>query len=207
MPSDSVKKAGKKAVARSRVSNGSKLGPEMDGRSTWARRMRDVIEDLSADLGGYDDLSEARKNIVRRCATLTVELERLESKFARREPETPDLDAYNRIAGNLRRLLESLGLEKHAPQPRDITEAAKRAEGLRLIHAINEGLSLDDRAVAVGRDQAMFEYARRLNFAVRKAIDDGDLVSPEIARLAEQLGIGTIAPEQPTIIEGTDPHA
>jgi hypothetical protein len=72
-----------------------------------------------SDLGGEDVVSEAEKSIVRRAATLTVELERLELKFAKEgEASTGDLDLYQRTSNSLRRLLESVGLERRM---RDVT--------------------------------------------------------------------------------------
>lgn len=74
-----------------------------------------------ADAGGADALSEAERSVVRRAATLTVELERLEQAFALAgEADPQSLDLYARTAGNLRRLLESLGLGS-AAGPRTIT--------------------------------------------------------------------------------------
>ena len=91
----------------------------VDGRGTWARRLRDLIELHLNDLGGPDAVSSAERSIVRRAATLTVELEHLEARFALAgEAEAADLDLYQRTAGNLRRLLEAVGLERRA---RDIT--------------------------------------------------------------------------------------
>jgi hypothetical protein len=50
---------------------------------------------------------------------MTVELERLEVKFATAGEASPDdLEFYQRTAGNLRRLLESIGLRRRA---RDVT--------------------------------------------------------------------------------------
>jgi len=66
-----------------------------------------------SDLGGEAAVSEAEKSIIRRAATLSVELERLELAFATAgEATAAELDLYSRVAGNLRRLLESLGLGK-----------------------------------------------------------------------------------------------
>ena len=86
-------------------------------RGPWARRLRDVFELHLSDLGGQDNVSEAERSIVRRAAVLTVELERIEARFAVNEGSDDDLDLYQRTAGNLRRLLESVGLER---RPRDI---------------------------------------------------------------------------------------
>jgi hypothetical protein len=68
-----------------------------------------------SDLGGDAAVSEAERSIIRRCATLTVELERMEAVFAVTGEAQPDqLDLYQRTAGSLRRLLEAVGLERRA---------------------------------------------------------------------------------------------
>jgi hypothetical protein len=105
-------------VNRSKISNGNTLLPNVDGRSTWVRRCRDIIEAHLADLGGTLNTSEAERSIIRRAATLTTELERLEVKFALSAGATADdLDLYQRTAGNLRRLLEAIGLRR---RPREV---------------------------------------------------------------------------------------
>ena len=106
-------------MLRSRVTNGSAVLPGIDGRSAWARRLRDLIERHIDDLGGHDAVSEAERSIVRRAATMTVELERMETTFAVAGAAKPsDLELYQRTAGNLRRLLEAVGLRRRA---RDVT--------------------------------------------------------------------------------------
>ena len=107
----------------SRITNGSALLPGVDGRSTWVRRLRDLISLHVEDLGGDDSVSEAERSIVRRATTLTVELERMEAKFATAGEATPaELDAYQRTSSTLRRMLESLGLKR---RPRDVTPDLK----------------------------------------------------------------------------------
>jgi hypothetical protein len=97
---------------KSRVTNGSALLPGVDGRSPWVRRCKDVI---AAHLSDIPDASAAERSIIRRASVLTVELERLEAKFATAgEASERDLDLYQRTAGNLRRLLSSVGLERRA---------------------------------------------------------------------------------------------
>ncbi|WP_245524474.1 hypothetical protein [Methylobacterium nonmethylotrophicum] len=110
------------------MTNGTSLLPDVDGRSLWARRMRDLIALHIADLGGEGAVSEAEKSIVRRVATLTVELERMEVAFATAGEASADaLDLYQRTAGNLRRLLEAIGLRR---RPRDVTpDLARYIEG------------------------------------------------------------------------------
>ncbi|MCQ0986491.1 hypothetical protein [Jiella marina] len=108
-----------KAAFRSRITNGSAVLPGVDGRSLWVRRLRDVIAAHVSDLGGPDAISEAEHSIIRRVATMTVELERMEAKFATKgEACAKDLDLYQRTAGNLRRLLEAIGMERRS---KDVT--------------------------------------------------------------------------------------
>lgn len=118
-PYDSPGIAERAPTQRSALTNGSALLPGVDGRSAWVRRCRDLIDLHLNDLGGADRVSEAERSIVRRAATLTVQLERMEAAFAVAgivDRET--LDAYQRAAGSLRRLLESVGLDR---RPRDVT--------------------------------------------------------------------------------------
>jgi hypothetical protein len=102
---------------RSRVTNGKSLFVRGgDGRGPWARRMRDIIEMHVSDLGGTDVCSGAELSIIRRAATLTVELERIEARFATGKGDDA-LDLYQKTSGSLRRLLESIGLKR---RPRDV---------------------------------------------------------------------------------------
>jgi hypothetical protein len=66
------------------------------------------------DLGGEGAISTAELSIVRRAATIEVELELLETRFAKRGQATRE-DLYSRAAGNLRRLLDGVGLKRREP--------------------------------------------------------------------------------------------
>jgi hypothetical protein len=121
-----------KSKTRSVATNGTRLSPEIDGRTVWARRCRDLIRLHIADLGGEAEISEAERSLVRRAATLATELERLEAQFAAAGAADPDtLDLYGRQAGTLKRILEGLGLKRRpreCPQgcgPRDVTPDLK----------------------------------------------------------------------------------
>jgi hypothetical protein len=115
-PTDRPQVGRPKDAQRSRITNGSALLPGIDGRSAWVRRCKDVI---AAHLSDVPDASVAERSIIRRVSTLTVELERLEAKFATAGEARPDdLDLYQRTAGGLRRLLEAIGLQR---RPRDVT--------------------------------------------------------------------------------------
>jgi hypothetical protein len=121
-PVDRAAEALGKPQSRSRVTNGKSLLEGVDGRSTWVRRLRDLMGLHLADLGGEENTSEAERSIIRRAATLTVELERLELRFALAgEADVADLDQYQRTANSLRRLLEAVGIRR---RPRTVTKLA-----------------------------------------------------------------------------------
>lgn len=105
---------------RSKMANGTAilLGAR-DERSVFVRRMKEIIADHISDLGGLDAVSVAERSIVRRVATLTIQLEKLETRFAE-DPTVGErtLDLYNRTSANLGRLLDRLGLKR---KTRDIT--------------------------------------------------------------------------------------
>lgn len=118
-PADRPRVARARPAQRSRVSNGTALLHGVDQRSAWVRRAKDLIGEHIADLGGAENTSAAERSLVRRASVLTVELERLETKFAAAgQASSEDLDLYQRTTGALRRILESLGLER---RPRDVT--------------------------------------------------------------------------------------
>ena len=97
---------------RSAVTNGERAFVLGDGNSPWARRQRDLLALHIANLGDEERLSENQLSLCRRAATLETELEMLEGQLSL--GKVADLDLYNRLSGNLRRILESLGLERVA---------------------------------------------------------------------------------------------
>ena len=101
--------------ARAAVTNGSRILNDLDHRSAWARRLRDLIDDHTADLGGIDSLSSAQTALVRRASMICLQLELMEGRFAEAEngqATIRQLEAYQRCVNTLRRTLESLGLER-----------------------------------------------------------------------------------------------
>jgi len=117
MPDDCSATAGPPPTLRSRVTNGRGLFAEGgDERGAWARRFRDIMGAHRTDLG--DDLSEAQASIVRRAATLTVQLEQLEARFSEGPADAADLATYSTLTNTLRRLLADVGLERRA---KDVT--------------------------------------------------------------------------------------
>jgi hypothetical protein len=83
-----------------------------DPNSAWSRRYHDILGGHVADLGGADMLSEAQSALCRDAATLELELERMRGMLS--AGEEIDLDLYGRVAGQRRRILESLGLKREA---------------------------------------------------------------------------------------------
>src|SRR5271170_578037 len=67
-PSDRGQVVPRPRGIRSRIPNGSKTLPDVDGRSTIARRYRDISSAIVADQGGIDACSESRLQLIRRFA-------------------------------------------------------------------------------------------------------------------------------------------
>jgi hypothetical protein len=96
------------------------------------RRCRDLISELTTALV---EVTPQEQMIIRRIAVLACELEQRELVFATTgSASNEDLEVYNRTAGGMRRLLESIGLERrqkelNRPSLPQILEAyAKRGE-------------------------------------------------------------------------------
>jgi hypothetical protein len=103
---------------RSALTNGSTvvLG-DVDARSAWMRRLRDLIQLHLSDLGGRDNVTQAELVLVRRAAMMTLQLEMMERNWAVRsegEATTKQIEVYQRLVGALRRTLETLGLERRS---------------------------------------------------------------------------------------------
>jgi hypothetical protein len=105
-----------KAVARSAITNGSRLLDGLDERSRPARRYRDVQFDIANDLGGMDALTETQRHVVRSIAGLVVLREALDVKLL--NGEDVHTATYCTIANTLNRLVTTIGLRR---VPRDIT--------------------------------------------------------------------------------------
>jgi hypothetical protein len=100
---------------RSAVTNGARLFVEGSGTSAWSRRYADLIAGHVGDMGGRDMISEAQFSLIKRASCIEVELEVLEGRLS--QGELVDLDCFGRGASHLRRILETLGLER---KPKDI---------------------------------------------------------------------------------------
>ncbi|WP_181166175.1 MULTISPECIES: hypothetical protein [unclassified Mesorhizobium] len=171
------------------MSNG-KSTVAADGRLTWVRRLKDLIEAHEHDLGGTDTLSQAQRSLVRRAATLSVELERMEATFATAgQISAEDLDGYQRASNTLRRHLEVLGLKE---QQRPAIEPDEDRHGIgHVVRRIKD--DIDMYSTCVGRQEAKYDIARRIAYAVALAKDTGQPLPPLIAELAVKLRLADYA--------------
>lgn len=87
------------------MTNGTRAYVLGDGNSPWARRQRDLTSLYADDAGGADVISAAKLSLCHSAACLRTELEIMEGQLSL--GKEVDLDLYNRLSGNLRRILES----------------------------------------------------------------------------------------------------
>jgi hypothetical protein len=99
-----------KAQARSRLSNGRDVLPDVDGRSVVARRYRDIIGAVVSDQGGAEHLSEARLQLIRRFSAASVLAEQMEARLARGEPI--DISEHALLCSSLVRLVARFGINR-----------------------------------------------------------------------------------------------
>ena len=123
-PAHSGVLAARKPTARSRVSNGRDLLPNIDGRTMLARRYRDVLAAIASDQGGADHLSEARIQLVRRFAAAACLAEEMEAKLV--NGEAINLAEHALLCSTLVRLAQRIGIDRRArnvvPDLRDYLE-------------------------------------------------------------------------------------
>jgi hypothetical protein len=109
------------AKVRSALTNGSIgiLG-DVDHRTAWMRRLRDLTASHVADLGGEDVISEGERRLIQRCAMLTLQIEMIERRWATANDGEAEghksLMVYQTATNTLRRTLETLGLRRRARQ-------------------------------------------------------------------------------------------
>jgi hypothetical protein len=103
-------------VQASRVTNGDLLFPFVDGRSAEARRYRDLVRVFGAECGGgFERLSESDRQLVRRVALVSLQLEWMESNHAAGNPI--DAVSFVRLVNTQRRLLRDLDRVKSRLAP------------------------------------------------------------------------------------------
>src|SRR5258705_6554548 len=93
------------ATSRSKVSNGTRLLQNVDGRSSSARRFRDLVRAYESEVGG--NLTEVERGLIRQAAALTFKAETLQSDLVNGNPV--DGDQLIRLTGTAKRILSALG--------------------------------------------------------------------------------------------------
>jgi hypothetical protein len=128
MPVTRTTTANQQPTCRSRVSNGRDLVAGADGRSAQARRYRDLMAEMTSDLGGADLLSEAQRQLIRRAAGLAVQAEAVEAAII--AGKDIDLGSYVTATNALRRVLDTIGLKRVAKDTPDLARylAARSVE-------------------------------------------------------------------------------
>ena len=89
---------------RSAISNRSRLLPGVDGRSSNARRFRDICAAYDAEAGG--NVTEVERDLIRQAAGLTLRAEQLQGAIVR--GEAVDNDELIRLSSTAKRLLEAI---------------------------------------------------------------------------------------------------
>jgi hypothetical protein len=100
--------AGNKPYSVSRVKG--------DLRSTEGRRFKALVARMAIDLGGEKFLSAGEQQLIRRCAMISVECERME-QASLGDGAAFDASTYSTLTGQLARALRTLGLKR---LPREI---------------------------------------------------------------------------------------
>lgn len=103
---------------QTRVTKGKELLPGIDKRTLWARRLHDLVANHVADLGGQTHVTQSQFALIRAAATTTMILEKWELQFATQDNiSVADLLGYQTTLNSLRRVLETLGLNRVDPPP------------------------------------------------------------------------------------------
>jgi hypothetical protein len=112
LSSDSPTIAGGQRYHKHAMTNGSRLFSVVgvDGRTMTARRFRDLVEEISNDLGGKSQLSETQRQLIRRASALSIMAESIESDLVLGRDF--DLTNYGMVCDRLRRIVEALGLQR-----------------------------------------------------------------------------------------------
>lgn len=94
---------------RSRVTNGSRMLQQIDGRSAEARRYRDLVEGFARDFG-VSGPGERESALLRQAAALTVQAELMQAAIIRGDPI--DVEQLVRVTNAQSRTLGKLGIRK-----------------------------------------------------------------------------------------------
>lgn len=124
MRADTSSKRARSREIGTTISRAARGGQDLDGRTRTAKRFRAVQAAVLSDLGGIQNVTEVRLQLVNRFASLAVWLES-QDKLALGGWKI-DVDRYARVAGNLRRLADAIGLDRVSVEIEPIASYLKR---------------------------------------------------------------------------------
>jgi hypothetical protein len=103
-------------TSRSKISNGTRLLANVDGRSSSARRFRDLVAAFEKEIGGAQN--EIERGMIRQAAALTLKAEILQADLV--NGAAVDSDALIRLTGTSKRILSDLRERavKHKAKPK-----------------------------------------------------------------------------------------
>src|SRR5262249_81067 len=97
---------------KSRLTNAPVLLANVDGRTTVARRYRDIATAIATDQGGADRLSETRLQLIRRFSAAACLAEQLESRLAR--GEEIGIQENSLLGSTMGRVAQGIGIDRRA---------------------------------------------------------------------------------------------
>jgi hypothetical protein len=95
---------------RTKVSNGSEILPNVDGRTVMAKRAKEIARAIAVDQG--DDLPEMKRQYVRHFAVACAMAEQLEASCARGEDY--NIAEFGLLCSTMVRLGNRLGINRQA---------------------------------------------------------------------------------------------
>ena len=119
-----------KKKGRSKIANGKTLFTDkVDLRSAEARRFKEILRSLTNELN-CTDVTESQRSRIKCSATLIMGLEKLQARGV--NGEAIDVEAFASASGQLRRMLEGLGLTGNPTSKADAKAADAEAAIQRL---------------------------------------------------------------------------
>lgn len=103
----------------------------VDGRSRYSRRYREIFQDIIDDLGGFDNVSEAKIQLAKRAAMISLRCEAYEASFVNGDDNfASDYDLAKEVNA-LARILQLLGIERKSKEmgPISVSDYLNRGGG------------------------------------------------------------------------------
>jgi hypothetical protein len=112
MPTAPVDPAKRKRRAMATSSPRGLFVVPLASSTEFGRLFGDITRSYASDLGGVDGLTEAKRELIRRAATMEIWLQRAELRMA--SDQEVDMLAYATISNSQRRILSDIGLDRRS---------------------------------------------------------------------------------------------